>query len=76
LISVHHEAFYETFRKDHGMLRNFRVEKFHTELVTKSTLFKALKYVNKRMVKTPLLLMDKEKVREKVSLINLAWVLR
>jgi ornithine decarboxylase len=70
LISVHHEAFYETFRKDHGMLRNFRVEKFHTELVTKSTLFKALKYVNKRMVKTPLLLMDKEKVREKVSLIG------
>jgi ornithine decarboxylase len=52
------------------MLRNFRVEKFHTELVSKSTLFKALKYVNRASVKTPLLLMDREKIREKVSMIG------
>jgi ornithine decarboxylase len=52
------------------MLRSFRLEKHHTELVSKSTLFKALKYVNKKTVKTPLLLMDKEKVREKISMIG------
>jgi hypothetical protein len=52
------------------MLRNFRVEKFHTELVSKSTLFKTLKYVNRESVQTPLLLMDREKIREKVSMIG------
>ncbi len=52
------------------MLRTFKVEKFHTELVTKSTFFKALKYVNRKTIKTPLLLMDKEKIKEKVSIIG------
>ncbi len=52
------------------MIRTFKVEKLHTELVSKSTLFKALKYVNKKTVKTPLLLMDREKVREKISTIG------
>lgn len=52
------------------MIRTFQVEKFHTDLVEKSTLFKALKYVNKKTVKTPLLLMDKEKINEKVSRIG------
>jgi ornithine decarboxylase len=52
------------------VLRTFKVEKFHTELVTKSTFFKALKYVNKKTIKTPLLLMDKEKIKEKVSIIG------
>jgi ornithine decarboxylase len=52
------------------MLRTFKVEKYHTELVTKSTLFKALKYVNRKTVKTPLLLIDKDKISEKVSMIG------
>lgn len=52
------------------MLRNFKVERFHTELVTKSTLFKALKYVNKRSVRTPLLIMDRDMIREKASTIG------
>lgn len=52
------------------MLRTFKVEKLHTELVTKSTLFKALKYVNKKTFTPPLLLMDKEKIKEKVSMIG------
>jgi ornithine decarboxylase len=52
------------------MIRKFRVEKIHTELVTKSTLFRALKFVNRRNVKTPILLIDKEKIREKVKMIG------
>lgn len=52
------------------MLRNFKVGKIHTELVTKPTLFKALKYANKKTIKTPLLLMDREKIREKASIIG------
>ncbi|MEE8329039.1 MAG: type III PLP-dependent enzyme [Thermodesulfovibrionia bacterium] len=52
------------------MLRTFKLEKLHTELVAKSTLFKALKYVNRKTIDPPLLLMDKEKIKEKVSLIG------
>lgn len=52
------------------MIRTFKVERKHTDLVSKPTLFKALKYVNKKTVKTPLLLMDREKIREKVSMIG------
>ncbi len=52
------------------MLRKFKVEKIHTKLVSKSTLFKALKYVSSKNIKTPLLLIDREKVREKVSIIG------
>jgi ornithine decarboxylase len=52
------------------VIRTFKVERKHTDLVSKPTLFKALKYVNKKTVKTPLLLMDREKIREKVSMIG------
>jgi ornithine decarboxylase len=50
--------------------RAFRIEKYHTKLVAKSTLFKTLKYVNRENIKTPILLMDKEKIIEKVSRIG------
>jgi len=50
--------------------RSFRIEKLHTKIVAKATLFKTLKYVNRENVKTPLLLMDKEKIMEKVSRIG------
>ncbi len=52
------------------MLRTFKVEKYHTEIVSKATLFKVLKHLNKRNIKTPFLLVDREKVREKASLIG------
>lgn len=52
------------------MLRTFKVEKFHTEIVSKTTLFKVLKYLDKKAIKTPFLLMDKEKMREKAELIG------
>jgi ornithine decarboxylase len=52
------------------MVRSFKVEKYHEELVAKATLFKTLRYLDKGRIQTPFLLLDKEKVREKVSLIG------
>lgn len=52
------------------MIRRFKLEKFHTTIISESTLFKTLKYLDKKAVNTPFLLIDKEKIREKVSLIG------
>ncbi len=52
------------------MIRTFRIEKFHAGIVAKSTLFKALRYLDKEDIETPFLLVDCEKVREKASLIG------
>jgi ornithine decarboxylase len=52
------------------MLRTFRIDKLHAALVAESTLFKALHYLDKEKIVTPFLLIDREKVREKTSLIG------
>jgi ornithine decarboxylase len=52
------------------MPRTFKVEKYHTDIVSKTTLFKVLKYIDRKNIETPFLLIDREKVREKVSLIG------
>ncbi|MBU4321543.1 MAG: type III PLP-dependent enzyme, partial [Nitrospinae bacterium] len=52
------------------MPRTFKVEKYHTDIVSKSTLFKALKYLDRKNIETPFLLMDRAKVKEKASLIG------
>lgn len=52
------------------MLRTFKVDKAHAGIVAESTLFKTLKYLDKDRVETPFLLIDKDKVREKTSLIG------
>ena len=52
------------------MLRTFKIEKHHTDIVSKSTLFKALKYLDRKKIETPFLLIDREKVKEKASLIG------
>ena len=52
------------------MLRTFRVEKHHAEIVSESTLFKALRYLDRESVDTPFLLVDGEKVKEKISMIG------
>lgn len=52
------------------MVRSFKLERHHAKIVSKSTLFKVLNYVDRREISTPFLLVDKEKVREKVSLIG------
>jgi ornithine decarboxylase len=51
--------------------RIFRVEKAHSEIVSKGTLFKALKYIDSAEgMDTPVLLLDRDKLREKASLIG------
>ncbi len=52
------------------MVRSFKVERHHARIVSKSTLFKVLNYLDRKEIVTPFLLVDKEKVREKVSLIG------
>lgn len=52
------------------MPRKFNIEKFHTDIVSKSTLFKVLKHLNKKKIETPFLIIDKEKIREKISSIG------
>ncbi len=52
------------------MLRTFKVDKIHAGIVPESTLFKTLRYIDKERIETPFLLIDKDKVREKASLIG------
>ncbi|HZV48110.1 MAG TPA: type III PLP-dependent enzyme [Thermodesulfovibrionales bacterium] len=52
------------------MLRTFKVDKIHAGIVPESTLFKTLRYLDKERIETPFLLIDKDKVREKASLIG------
>ncbi len=52
------------------MLRTFKIDKLHAGIVAESTLFKALRYLDKEKTETPFLLIDREKVREKTSLIG------
>jgi ornithine decarboxylase len=52
------------------MLRTFKVDKAHAGIVPESTLFKTLRYLDRERVETPFLLIDKDKVREKTSLIG------
>lgn len=52
------------------MLRTFAVDKAHAGIVPESTLFKALKYLDKERIETPFLLIDRDKVSEKSSLIG------
>ena len=52
------------------MLRTFKIEKFHADLIPESTLFKVLKYLDKEDIETPFLLIDSEKVKGKVAMIG------
>jgi len=52
------------------MPRTFKVERYHTGIVSKTTLFKVLKYLERKNIETPVLLMDSEKVKDKVSMIG------
>ena len=52
------------------MLKSFKIEKYHAGIVSKATLFKALQYLDNEKIITPFLLIDREKVREKVALIG------
>jgi ornithine decarboxylase len=52
------------------MLKSFKIEKYHAGIVSRATLFKALQYLDNEKIVTPFLLIDREKVREKVALIG------
>lgn len=52
------------------MLRTFKVEKFHAGIIPESTLFKTLRYLDRERIETPFLLIDRDKVREKASMIG------
>jgi ornithine decarboxylase len=52
------------------MPRKFKIETSHTDIVSKATLFKVLKHLNKKKIETPFLIIDKEKIREKISSIG------
>jgi ornithine decarboxylase len=52
------------------MIRNFRVQKYHAEIIPKATLLKVLNYVDKQEIQTPFLLIDTEKIRHNISKIG------
>jgi ornithine decarboxylase len=52
------------------MLRNFKIEKLHAEIIPKSTLLKVLTYIDNKEIQTPFLLMDTERIRENISIIG------
>ncbi|MFZ5906806.1 MAG: type III PLP-dependent enzyme [Nitrospirota bacterium] len=52
------------------MVRSFKIEKAHAGIIPESTLFKVLQYLDRRHPETPLLLIDTDKVKEKISIIG------
>ena len=52
------------------MTRKFKLERAHAQIASKATMFKVLKYLDRKRVETPLLLIDRDKIREKVSLVG------
>jgi ornithine decarboxylase len=52
------------------MLRNFRVQKYHAELIPKATLLKVLTYVDTQEIQTPFLLMDTDRIRRNIARIG------
>lgn len=49
------------------MKKKFRIEKIHTEIASRSTIQKVLKFLKTTRVEPPYLLIDKSKIREKVK---------
>ncbi|MDQ7786317.1 MAG: type III PLP-dependent enzyme [Thermodesulfovibrionales bacterium] len=54
------------------MVRSFKIEKVHAGIIPESSLFKVLQYLDKEERETPFLLIDKDKVRQKISVIGRA----
>ncbi len=52
------------------MLRTFKIDKFHAAIVSESTLFKTLKYLDSAKQETPYLLIDSDKLKEKAFMIG------
>ncbi|MEJ2685270.1 MAG: type III PLP-dependent enzyme [Candidatus Sulfobium sp.] len=54
------------------MAKRFRIEKLHTEIASESTIRKAMAFAKSSGVEPPYLLIDKDKVKQKVSSIGRA----
>jgi ornithine decarboxylase len=52
------------------MPRTFKLDKSHAAIVSKGTMFKVLKYLDRKNPKIPVLLLDRDRVKEKASLIG------
>lgn len=52
------------------MTRKFKLERAHAQIVSKSTMFKVLRYLDRGRVETPVLLIDRDRVKEKASLVG------
>lgn len=52
------------------MVRSFKIEKAHAGIIPESSLFKVLQYLDREERETPFLLIDTDKVREKISVIG------
>ncbi|MEW6068616.1 MAG: type III PLP-dependent enzyme [Nitrospirota bacterium] len=52
------------------MIRTFKIDKSHAGIISESTLFKVLRYLDKEKIETPFLLIDTSIVREKISMIG------
>jgi len=52
------------------MLRDFRIQKYHAEIIPKATLLKVLTYIDTQDLQTPFLLVDSERVSENISVIG------
>lgn len=54
------------------MVRSFKIEKAHAGIIPESSLFKVLQYLDREERETPFLLIDTDKVRQKISVIGRA----
>jgi len=54
------------------MVRSFKIEKTHAGIIPESSLFKVLQYLDREERETPFLLIDTDKVRQKISMIGRA----
>ncbi|MCG2721857.1 MAG: type III PLP-dependent enzyme [Thermodesulfovibrionales bacterium] len=54
------------------MVRSFKIEKAHAGIIPESSLFKVLQYLDREERETPFLLIDTDKVRQKISMIGRA----
>ena len=52
------------------MPRTFKFERAHADIISKATMFKVLKYLDTAAVTPPVLLLDRDRVREKALLIG------
>lgn len=56
--------------KDMSTTTTFKIERSHTKIISKPTLFKVLTYLDRKSIETPFLLVDGEQVERKAGIIG------